>query len=79
MDLWIRSQSGKVLCKATNLKVAKSPFIGWCIYNGDDELGFYENEERALEVLDEIQGILVQYNPLNCQGCVHIIYEMPKE
>lgn len=59
MDLWIKSQNKKVLCRATNLKVGKSPFIDWCIYNGDDELGVYESEERALQVLDEIQALFI--------------------
>lgn len=59
MDLWIRSQNRNILCKAQTLRVCISAFLKWCICNEYTELGVYESEERALEVLDEIQSKLM--------------------
>ena len=65
MELWIRSQDKEKLIKVENL---------FTEYNGDVdpelcpysivtdkcvELGIYKNYERALEVLDEIQNIIL--------------------
>ena len=74
MKLWIRSQDRKRLYKATELFIEKDIYKDWCIETeiGHDyitkdvwyicvnqaRLGKYFNEERALEVLDEIQNIL---------------------
>lgn len=62
MDLWIRSQDRKELRPQPKLGIEKI-VNGWCIidrYNFYDSysLGTYKSEERALEVLDEIQNIL---------------------
>ena len=72
MELWIRSQDRKRLYKATELLIEKDIYKDWCIETeiGHDyitkdvwyicvnqaRLGKYFNEERALEVLDEIQN-----------------------
>ena len=68
MDLWVRSQDRKRLLKVDLLSIKD-------FFNivSDDfyVLGTYETEERALEVLDEIQGKIVE-------GMIKI-YEMPKE
>lgn len=74
MELWIRSQDRKRLYKATELFIEKDIYKDWCIETeiGHDyitkdvwyicvnqaRLGKYFNEERALEVLNEIQNIL---------------------
>ena len=75
MELWIRSQNKKKLYKCDEIDLEKDAFkdwcietkIGndyvvkdsWCIYINNKLFGRYFNEERALEVLDEIQQILV--------------------
>lgn len=55
MDLWVRSQDRRRLIKVDLLSIKD-------FYNivSDDfyVLGTYKTEERALEVLDEIQNIL---------------------
>lgn len=60
MDLWIRSQDRKRLIPKPNLYVVYSEGSK-CTYIGDSMIGHiakYETEERAIEVLDEIQNIL---------------------
>lgn len=59
MDLYIRSQDKRTLIKSELLNAEPSS-AGWCIneYRYDLCLGHYETEERAFEVLDEIQKLL---------------------
>ena len=61
MELWIRSQNRKKLCKVTNLHIKTyttysnyGSYEQIAIFNDNIVLGDYK-EERALEVLDEIQ------------------------
>lgn len=64
MELWIRSQDKRHLILVKNISLAEYEDEG--IYtletdldNGTDfELGCYETEERALQVLDEIQNTI---------------------
>jgi hypothetical protein len=60
MELWIRSQDRTKLTKAQDLSYIgdRNQIIS---YNLDTStyLGFYKNKERALEVLDEIQELLM--------------------
>ena len=58
MDLWIRSQDKKKLVKSGYLTIFLSD-TNWFIYSDTTtgepfEIGKYKTEERALEVLDEI-------------------------
>ena len=58
MELWIRSQDKKTLVKVDKISIYPCDdgwLIGKDIYNS---YGIYKTEERALEVLDEIQGKL---------------------
>ena len=64
MELWIRSQDKKKLCKATNLYIKTSTtysnygsYEQIAIFNDNIWLGDYK-EERALEILDEIESLL---------------------
>lgn len=87
MDLWIRSQDRKKLVKSGYLTIFLSD-TNWFIYSDTTtgepfEIGKYKTEERALEVLDEIQDIL---NPNGLKGSIinasrinTYVYEMPKE
>lgn len=57
MDLWIRSQDKRRLIPNPNLYVVYSKENN-CAYIGDTLVGYiarYDTEERALEVLSEIQ------------------------
>lgn len=60
-DLWIRTQNRNSLLKVDNIN-----YCGTKIYINNHEaamsidLGEYDTEERAKEVLDEIQKLLVQ-------------------
>lgn len=74
MDLWIKTQSGDLI-KPNNIKVGSViyPYI-WVFTRLEGNsvcLGEYETEERAKEVLDEIQKYIMTLNP--------IFYIMPKE
>ena len=65
MELWIRSQDKGVLTKANNLIVFSNNTnnTSFSIKNFEQDdstnLGFYKTKERALEVLDEIQRLLM--------------------
>ena len=73
--MWIRSQNKKSLMKAIDvtldipLNSGEVGIKGYFDNNKFDMLGYYKNEERAIEVLDEIQSCVNNVN----------IYEMPKE
>ena len=60
MELWIRSQDKRILQKVDNIFL-NANYENRRIYTIDindteTELGEYKTKERALEVLDEIQG-----------------------
>lgn len=81
MELWIRSQDKTKLVKAKNIlikfeteEVLMSTYHTILIYNDDEVIGIYETKERALEVLDEIQNILIDYKEMS-----RVVYQMPKE
>lgn len=64
MELWIRSQDKKSFRRIKTslyLKEDLSDYAKgnvWFIVSVGDKLGEYETNERALELLDEIQGLL---------------------
>lgn len=66
MDLWIRSQNKKKLVKVCYIGIDRGPYERDKKYyikhsNGDGDyyrLGAYKTEERALEVLDEIEKLM---------------------
>ena len=74
MDLWVRSQDRENLSKVEHLGVFNKKIY----VNGYEESGYcigtYKTKERALEVLDEIQGILIDYSKIS-----RVVYQMPKE
>lgn len=53
MELWIRSQDKMKLKKTNGVYIILNS-----IYTNHEEIGTYKTEERALEVLAEIQDIL---------------------
>ena len=70
MELWVRSQDKKDLVKVNSLWIMDNqiwmevPFyenhkkLGLTLSGHNHKLAEYETEERALEILDEIQNIL---------------------
>lgn len=60
MDLWIRSQDRKSLVRVTKLFIEFDKNIVTWNKNTMVGLGKYSTKERALEVLDEIQGKITQ-------------------
>lgn len=88
--MWIRSQDLKMLkdCKEIYIRECKGStyIIGDCI-----ELGKYSTEEKAMEILNEIESILMNMNTLYLarQGYRDIsrtdyieqinVYQMPRE
>lgn len=85
--LWIRSQNKKALIKVNELFIVKY-YKDYMItdypidypndnVNGGLNLGVYKTQERALEVLDEIQEY-IQHDCID-RDFVATIYEMPKE
>lgn len=90
MDLWVRSQDKTELLQVFNVYVENclvranyGRYYNGCYYA---ELGKYATEERALEVLDEIQRLItdlqyLSYGIENGEFCSYRpnVYEMPKE
>lgn len=88
MDLWIRSQDRKILSKTSEIYIDDTDENEIIIFNYDsDILGVYKAEERALEVLDEIQNALLNKWANNVKYEEHfdnenprsLVYIMPKE
>jgi len=78
MELWIRSQNKERLSSVKTLfiediNVDNKLFV---ITDGYVYYGEYESEERALEILDEIQEIMTN---LADSDLKIIQYEMPKD
>lgn len=84
--MWIRSQDGKYLgdCKRLHIEKCGNSYriINQVFYQAKavdhDMLGTYEMEERAVEVLDEIQKALIE-NLSYGMTSNNKIYQMPKE
>lgn len=101
MDLWIRSQDRKSIVKPIDillenpLNSGETGIRGYFSNNSYKMLGYYQTEQRALEVLDEIQNAILgilsledieeqkikQYTGFACLSKVTncLVYEMPKE
>ena len=98
MELWIRSQDKKDLVKVNSLWIMDNqiwmevPFyenhkkLGLTISGHNHKLAEYETEERALEVLDEIQNKINLINLGHDFGSPMVdlknptyIYQMPEK
>ena len=85
MNLWIRTRNraGILKCEKLYIQVLNGEF--YILNENEFPLGTYKTRERALEVLDEIQDILISSEYMNinndevmtCGSCK--VYEMPKE
>lgn len=80
MDLWIRSQKKTIFQKVDNLLISDGDNAEgtFNIYTNSlpvqNVLGKYKTEERALEVLDEIQNYILLPNTDNSA----FVYQMPE-
>lgn len=77
--MWVRSQNKKFLGNYDSFSVSESGII--IGYQGPEDcegavLGTYENEEKALSILDEMQGYIgMTYQEGKILGA--IVFEMP--
>lgn len=79
MELWIRSQNKKLLCKVDSLFIEEELYKRkgkYRIMANNGWLGEYNTLERALEILDEMQEIMTN---LADSDLKIIQYEMPKD
>ncbi len=66
MDLWIRSQHGRLFKAGYIMQPIEEKFdsiSGWVLHGAQQSgarflLGIYKTKERAIEVLDEIQNVI---------------------
>ena len=97
MDLWIRSQDRMELinCSQVESIYVEDNYIKYFTRDDNYNIGKYKSEERALEVLDEIQTILrgkyatsfdyktslKGFKPEDIEHMLELmaVYEMPKE
>ena len=93
MELWIRSQDRDILTKVEKLELIYDCLCSdevQLIHIDSDKgsLGSYATKERALEVLDEIQKLLMPISEykqeidnltINYKNIDTAIYEMPKD
>ena len=88
MNLWIRTQDRKKLVLINTLAIAENTSRSILGFGIDShvkvELGDYDTEERALEVLDEIQELLEPVHIADISKKeeiigANILYEMPQE
>ena len=73
MNLWVRSQDKRILQKVDNIFLdANYENKRISTYDGDNvELGTYKTKERAIEILDEIQNILMPKYILDSSSIRH--------
>lgn len=74
MELWIRSQGKERIIKTNQLDVMEFDtdvdprYNHFGVYVNDFLVGEYKTKERALEVLDEIQNIIIKLSALSITG-----------
>lgn len=89
--MWIRSQDKERIMKVKEVYLVKSN-KQFRLYSDELFLGEYNSQERALEVLDEIQRNIIDSNVTNYEYFytenqrlleytykLKTVYEMPKE
>lgn len=86
MDLWIRSQTRTGLISAKLIYVRSALRVKgeekkdvYQVIASDEIVAEYSTEERALEVIDEIQELLTTRICFENYNSFNLIYEMPKE
>ena len=86
MDLWIRSQDKSRLGKIVYIELQEDDYgyhlMGWRDRFDGTRIATYKTKERALEVLDDINSIIlggVRKNSYVSHYTNIIVYEMPQE
>ena len=80
MELWIRSRNKRELVKTNSFYIVRKDkyFHIYCYANNSEidlgQYGDFEDKTRALEVLDEIQNILIDYKEMS-----RVVYQMPQD
>lgn len=85
--MWIRIQNKEALVYANNFYIMKTKVeekYEISYFDGDSfvKLGFYKSKERALEVLDEIQENICDFENRKSRGCLgyyNVVHQMPEE
>lgn len=80
--MWIRSQSKETLLKATKIFIHDNQVFASMEDGFDEMVGEYKSKERAIEVLDEIQGSISYFEFAKCRRTLihqEVIYQMPNE
>lgn len=75
MNLWVRSQSKKILMKVTKVHIWGGDILASGYTEFDEIIGEYNTKERALEVLNEIQNYILLPNTDNSA----YVYQMPEK
>ena len=77
MDLWIRSQDREKLVKVDDIAINGRVIEGYFDKNTEyEDLGVYKSKERALEVLDEIQNLLMPKKMIQCVNLEPVINDL---
>jgi hypothetical protein len=79
MELWIRSQDKNCLVNIKAVIMLNKEIRGYYNENPNWFLGKYDNEERALEVLNEIQNFIERKDIEGNRYYKNEIYKMPEE
>ena len=69
--MWVRSQDKRILSNVTQFEVMNTGQI-WDRIK-DDKLGEYGTDEKAIEVLNDIEYEIKNYNPMDN------VYTMPQQ
>ena len=85
--MWVRTQDKEALVYANNFYIMKTrgeEKYEISYFDGDSfvKLGFYKSKERALEVLDEIQEKIINFEFGEANECLisnEVVYQMPEE
>lgn len=84
MGIWIRSQDRKTITNANDIYIRSlSKGCALCTGKGMD-LGVYSSEEKALKVIDSIQGAITGIDKRNVALSFnnieyHNVFEMPQD
>ncbi len=80
MDLWIRTQDRMTLIRSYEIYIVEQQNMYLIRAKRTSHiLGSYSTFERALEVLDEIQKMLVEDGGIETFETTLVVYNMPKE
>lgn len=71
MELWVRSQDKDILMKVVVLEANDDNSIYTTNRNTLVRLGKYKTKERALEILDEIQKLLIPRGIIKYNSLLH--------